>query len=442
MRDFVAMNHHRVRLHFFFFLAAMMIAPPRLRSQSAPRVNGDRVMEHLNAMAAIGKDPGGGYSRVAYSEADRQGREYVMGLMRAAGLTVSIDAAGNLSGRRAGGDSGLPVLVIGSHVDSVPQGGNYDGIVGSLGAIEVAQTLAEGHVALRHPLEVLIFQNEEGGLQGSRAISGELREEDLNQTARSGKTLREGIAFIGGDPNRLAAVRRKSSDIFAYLELHIEQGGSLAAEKIDIGVVEGIVANHRWDVTIEGVANHAGTTPMNQRHDALLAGAKFIEAVNRIVTSIPGRQVGTVGKIQAIPGAYNVVPGKVILGLDMRDLDDARIDMLFGKIREEAQQIGQASGTKFSFQQIVRDRPALTDPRLRQLIGDSAKQLNLTAKLLPSGATHDAQSMARLAPSGMIFIPSVGGLSHAPGEFSRPQDVVNGANVLLRAVVQLDTQKW
>jgi N-carbamoyl-L-amino-acid hydrolase len=334
------------------------------------------------------------------------------------------------------------VLVIGSHVDSVPQGGNYDGIVGSLGAIEVAQTLAEGHVALRHPLEVLIFQNEEGGLQGSRAISGELREEDLNQTARSGKTLREGIAFIGGDPNRLAAVRRKSSDIFAYLELHIEQGGSLAAEKIDIGVVEGIVGNHRWDVTIEGVANHAGTTPMNQRHDALLAGAKFIEAVNRIVTSIPGRQVGTVGKIQAIPGAYNVVPGKVILGLDMRDLDDARIDMLFGKIREEAQQIGQASGTKFSFQQIVSDRPALTDPRLRQLIGDSAKQLNLTAKLLPSGATHDAQSMARLAPSGMIFIPSVGGISHAPGEFSRPQDVVNGANVLLRAVVQLDTQKW
>ncbi len=436
------MNYVKSCFNLILLLFALIIALPTLRSQSSPRVNGDRMMEHLTAMAAIGKDPAGGYSRVAYSEADRQGREYVMGLMRAAGLTVSIDAAGNISGRRAGSDPGLPVLVIGSHVDSVPQGGNYDGVVGSLGAVEVAQALAEGHMALRHPLEVLIFQNEEGGLQGSRAISGELREEDLNQATRSGKTLREGIAFIGGDPTHLTGVRRKAGDIFAYLELHIEQGGTLATEKIDIGVVEGIVGNHRWDVTIEGVANHAGTTPMNQRHDALLAAARFVEAVNRIVTSIPGRQVGTVGKIQAIPGAYNVVPGKVILGLDVRDLDEARIDMLFGKIRDEAEQIAQASGTKFSFQQIVADRPALSDPRLRQLITNSAKQLNLTTKLLASGATHDAQSMARFAPSGMIFIPSIGGISHSPEEFSRPQDVVNGANVLLRTVLRLDSQNW
>jgi beta-ureidopropionase / N-carbamoyl-L-amino-acid hydrolase len=436
------MNYQRQRFKFTLSLAALIFASPELGAQTPARVNGDRVMEHLNAMAAIGKDTGGGYGRVAYTEADRQGREYVMGLMRAAGLTVSIDAAGNISGLRAGADAALPKLVIGSHIDSVPQGGNYDGVVGSLSAVEVAQTLAEGHVALRHPLEVLIFQNEEGGLQGSRAISGELREEDLDQTTRSGKTLREGISFIGGDPKRLSAVRRKRADIFAYLELHIEQGGTLAAEKIDIGVVEGIVGNHRWDVTIEGVANHAGTTPMNQRQDALLAGAKFIEAVNRVVTSLPGRQVGTVGKIQAIPGAYNVIPGKVLLGLDLRDLDEARIDMLFGKLREEAEQIGQPSGTKFSFRQIVSDRPALSDPRLRRLIAESAKQLNLTTKVLPSGATHDAQSMARLAPIGMIFIPSIGGISHAPEEFSRPQDIVNGANVLFRSVLQLDSQNW
>jgi N-carbamoyl-L-amino-acid hydrolase len=152
--------------------------------------------------------------------------------------------------------------------------------------------------------------------------------------------------------------------------------------------------------------------------------------------------VGTVGRIQAIPGAYNVVPGRVMLGLDVRDLDESRIDMLFGRIRDEAEQIGQASGTKFSFQQIVSDRPALSDPRLRQLIADSAKQLNLATKVLPSGATHDAQSMSRLAPSGMIFIPSIGGISHAPEEFSRPPDIVNGANVLLRTVLQLDSQNW
>jgi N-carbamoyl-L-amino-acid hydrolase len=224
--------------------------------------------------------------------------------------------------------------------------------------------------------------------------------------------------------------------------LHIQQGGSLDEEKINIGVVEGIVGNGRWDVTIDGKANHAGTTPMNRRQDALLAAAKFIEAVNRVVTSTPGQQVGTVGRIQALPGAYNVVPGKVILGLDLRDLEQARIDTLFTKIHDEADQIGQSTGTKFSFQQIVADKPALTDSRLRQIITDSAKQLKVTTKLLPSGATQDAQSIARLAPIGMIFVPSVGGISHAPEEFTREQDIVSGVNVLLRSVLQLDAQNW
>jgi N-carbamoyl-L-amino-acid hydrolase len=437
------MNHKVRRFpRAFLLLAAVLTTVPALRSQSGPRVNGDRLIEHLNAMAAIGKDPAGGYARVAYSDADREGREYVMGLLRAIALTPSIDAAGNITARRSGSGQGLSALVIGSHVDSVPQGGNFDGIVGSLGAMEVVQTLEESHVTLRHPLEVLIFQNEEGGLKGSRAISGELHEEELSQATRSGKTLRDAIAFSGGDPAHIADVRRKKGDVFAYLELHIQQGGSLAAEKIDIGVVEGIVGNQRWDVTIEGTANHAGTTPMNQRHDAMLAAAKFIEAVNRVVTSMPGAQVGTVGKLQAFPGAYNVVPGKVVLGLDLRDLDDAKIDSMFAGIRGEADQIGQASGTKFSFEQVVNDVPALTDPRLQRIVAESAKQLRLTTKMLPSGATHDAQSIGRFAPIGMIFVPSIGGISHAPEEFSRPQDVINGANVLLRSVLAVDKQNW
>ncbi len=434
------MNRFRLRFASLVLVAAATPLAPALRAQSGPRLNGERLLQHLNAMAAIGKDPAGGVSRIAYSEADRQGRDYVLGLMRDAGLTVTIDAAGNISGRRAGSDPKLPTLVLGSHIDSVPQGGNFDGIVGSLSAVEIAQTLAENHVTLRHPLEVLIFQNEEGGLSGSRAVSGELREEELSLPTRSGKTLREGITFSGGDPSHLEAARRKPGDIFAYLELHIEQSGSLEAEKINIGVVEGIVGNHRWDVTIDGIANHAGTTPMNQRHDALLAAAKFIEAVNRVVTSLSGRQVATVGRIQVLPGAYNIVPGKVILGLDVRDLEEARIDMLFGKMHDEADQIASASGTKFSFKEIVADLPALTDPRLRQIIADSAKQLNLTTKTLPSGATHDAQSIARLAPIGMIFIPSIGGISHAPEELSHPQDVLNGANVLFLSALQVDSQ--
>jgi len=436
------MNRPPLCVPSLFLVAVAMLASPALRSQSRPTLNSERLLQRLNAMAAIGKDPAGGVSRIAYSEADRQGRDFFRNLMRDAGLTVTVDAAGNISGRRAGSDPQLPTLVLGSHIDSVPQGGNFDGIVGSLSALEIAQTLAESRVTLRHPLEILIFQNEEGGLTGSRAVSGELREEELNLPTRSGKTLREGLAFSGGDPTRLVGMRRKPGDIFAYLELHIEQSGSLEVEKINIGVVEGIVGNHRWDVTIEGIANHAGATPMNQRHDALLAAARFIQAVNRVVTSLPGRQVATVGKIQVLPGAYNIVPGRVILGLDVRDLDETRIEVLFGKMQDEAEQIARASGTKFSFKEIVADLPALTDPRLRQIIADSAKQLNLTTKALPSGATHDAQSIARLAPIGMIFIPSVGGISHAPEEFSQPQDIINGANVLLGSALQLDAQTW
>jgi N-carbamoyl-L-amino-acid hydrolase len=414
---------------------------PRSAPGSVPqlRVNGARIIEHINSLAEFGKNPQGGVSRLAYSEADRQGREYTMGLMRSAKLDVSIDAAGNISGRRAGGDKALlSPLLFGSHIDSVPEGGNYDGVVGSLGAIEVAQTLAENNLTTRHPLEVVIFQNEEGGLIGSRAMNGELTEKELDLVSRSGKTIREGIKFIGGDPAKLFSVRRNRGSIAAYLELHIEQGGILEAEKIDIGVVEGIVGINWWDVTIEGFANHAGTTPMNNRQDALLAAAKFIEAVNRVVTSIPGRQVGTVGRIQALPGAPNVIPGKVILSLELRDLDAAKIQILYKKIRTEAGEIERASKVTFDFREINVNIPAPTDARIRRLVDESAKELGLSTKQMPSGAGHDAQDMAWLAPVGMIFIPSGGGISHSPKEFSRPQDITNGANVLLHALLKLD----
>ena len=422
------MNRRKFNFGLLGAAGALMFRYPLaipINRDSVPqlRVNGARISEHISALAEFGKNPQGGVSRLAYSEADRRGREYVFGLMQQAKLDVSIDAAGNIIGRRAGSDRSLKPLLFGSHVDSVPEGGNYDGVVGSLGAIEVAQTLAENNLTTHHPLEVVIFQNEEGGLIGSRAMNGELTEKELELVSRSGKTIREGIKFIGGDPAKLSSVKRDKGSIAAYLELHIEQGGILEAEKIDIGVVEGIVGINWWDVTIEGFANHAGTTPMNNRQDALLAAAKFIEAVNRVVTSIPGRQVGTVGRIQALPGAPNVIPGKVVLSLELRDLDAAKIQMLFQKIRTEADQIAKASKTTFDFKEINVNIPAPTDARIRSLIDQSAKELGLSTKQMPSGAGHDAQDMARLAPVGMIFIPSVGGISHSPKEFSRPQDI-------------------
>ena len=420
-------------------LAATVVSPRWARLlQADVHVNGDRVNAHLAALAEFGKNPQGGVSRVAYSDADRAARAVVMDWMRAAKLTPTVDYAGNIIGRRAGSDASLKPIVFGSHIDSVPEGGNYDGDVGSTSAIEVAQTLAEHNLTTRHPLEVAIWQNEEGGLYGSRALSGQLVASELKNVSSSGKTIEQGISFLGGDPVKIDQVKRRKGDIAAYFELHIEQGGILDAAKVDIGVVEGIVGIKQWEVIVTGFANHAGTTPMDQRHDALLAAAHFVEMVNRVVRGIPGRQVGTVGRIQAFPGAPNVIPGKVVCTLELRDLDDAKVDSMFAQIQAGAKKIGAENGTQFAYSELHVNSAAPSDPRMRAIIAEAAKGLGLSTRVMPSGAGHDAQAMAQLGPMGMIFVPSVGGISHSPKEFSRPKDIVNGANVLLRSVLAAD----
>jgi N-carbamoyl-L-amino-acid hydrolase len=400
------------------------------------------VNRHLGELSQFGKNPYGGVSRVAYSEFDKQGREWAMKVMREANLSVSIDAAGNIFGRRPGSVAALKPLVFGSHIDSVPDGGNYDGDVGSLSAIEVARTLGINNVVTRHPLEVVIFQNEEGGTVGSRALVGELTADDLLLKSNSGKTIGDGITFLGGDPSKLASVKRANGDVAAYVELHIEQGGTLDREKLDVGIVEGIVGIGQWEVTAEGVANHAGTTAMSDRHDSLLATARYIDMVNRVITGTPGRQVGTVGRVQAFPGAPNVIPGKVVFTLEIRDLDEAKVEALSARVRAEGDAIGKAIGCTFTYSPLHHSRPAVCDDRVKDAIEASARGLGLSTKHLPSGAGHDAQHMARLGPTGMIFVPSVGGISHAPKEFTKPQDVVNGANVLLQTILALDNASW
>ncbi len=419
---------------------ALPNSPVMPSSQPTPaiRLNGKRINDHLAKLATYGANPQGGVSRVAYSEADLQGRAYAIGLMKDAGLDVHIDAAGNIVGTRMGSDSALKPLLIGSHIDSVPMGGNYDGDVGSLSAIEVAQTLAEQKITLRHPLEVILFENEEGGTVGSQTLGRGVDDRELGLVSQSGKTIREGIRTLGGNPEELAAVRRQPGSIAGYVEFHIEQGGVLEREKIDIGVVEGIVGIMHSVVTIEGFANHAGTTPMDQRHDALLSAARFIDTVNQIVTSIPGRQVGTVGWIKAEPGAFNVIPGKVTLGLELRDLDEKKFMGIFERVRSEAEALGKRNQTHFSFSEPVITHPAPTDPGFRTLISKTAAALGFSTRVMPSGAGHDAQEIANLGPVGMIFIPSVGGISHSPKEFSQPQDIENGANVLLQTLLELD----
>jgi N-carbamoyl-L-amino-acid hydrolase len=403
------------------------------------RVNAQRLEQRLAALAEFGKNARGGLDRVAFSDADIQGRKYLISLMNDAGLDVRIDEAGNIIGRWEGHESDRPPIMFGSHSDTVPDGGKYDGALGVLGAIECAQILHEKNIKTKHPLEVVVFTDEEGGLVGSRAMNGTLTTDALEVVSHSKKTVRQGIIDLGGDPEKLGRVARKKGEIRAFLEIHIEQGKILETKDIDIGVVEGIVGISWWNVTIEGFSNHAGTTPMDMRQDALLAASHLIIAVNRVVTSFPGRQVGTVGRIKAEPGAPNVIPGKVVMSLELRDLSGEKIQSIYGAIQKEAQAIAERTDTKITFSSIdAMAIPAPTDTHIRKYIDASAKELGLSTLFMPSGAGHDAQDMAKIAPTGMIFIPSVGGISHSPKEYSRSEDIVNGVNVLLHTILKID----
>ena len=414
-------------------LTCALATPPSIT------VNADRLQQHLTALSQFGANPEGGVSRVAFSDADIAGRAFITQLMQGAGLTVRTDTAGNIIGRREGADSKLPAILLGSHTDSVPSGGNYDGDVGVLGAIEVAQRLQEQHVRLRHPLEVVNFTDEEGGLIGSLAMTGRLKPAALDVISSSGKSIRDGIHAVGGDPDQLDRAQRAPGEIKAYVELHIEQGAILDGSGIDIGVVEGIVGIRQWEVTVQGFANHAGTTPMDRRRDALLSAADFVLAANQVATSLPGRQVATVGRIRAEPGAPNVIPGKVVMSLEIRDLDGAKIQQVFDLIRSRADDIGKARATPIEFSELeVASAPAPTDERMRRIIAQAAAALGLTSRTMPSGAGHDAQDMTHLAPTGMIFVPSAGGISHSPREFTAPKDIAHGANVLLQTVLAID----
>ncbi len=405
------------------------------------RVNQDRLEKSIFKLAEFEKDESGMTSRVAFSDADLAGREYVMGLMKGAGLEVSIDYAGNIIGKRKGKKPNLKTIAFGSHIDMVPDGGNYDGCVGSMAGIEIMTLLQEIGWQTDHPLELIIFSNEEGGVMGSRALAGELGEEALKVKNSTGYTMAEGIDRLGGDSQKLDQVIRKKGELAAFLELHIEQGGILEQENLQIGVVEGIVGINWWDIEVQGFANHAGTTPMNMRQDALLAASEFVIAVNEVTRSFEGHQVGTVGMISAEPGAPNVIPGKVKMSLEIRDLSSEKILSMYEDMRKRADEIAGRHGVKFSFSATdATGKPALTDPHMRDMIEKNARKLGLSTKRMQSGAGHDAQDMALIAPTGMIFVPSKGGISHSPNEFTSAPDMANGANVLLQTILSLDKE--
>lgn len=411
-------------------------------SANAFHVQGDRLRGTLEKLSTFGRNPDGGVTRLGFSAADMAARQYVVGLMRDAGLSVRVDPAGNIFGYRSGTEK-LPVLLFGSHIDSVPHGGNFDGDVGSLGAIEVIRALNDHKVKTRHPLEVVIWTNEEGfhfrvGVFGSSAAAGALDPSVLNRRDDQGLTLADWLKKYGQNPADISKARIAPGSVAAYVELHIEQGAVLDRAKIPIGVVQGIVGIGWWNCVAMGFANHAGTTPMDQRRDALAAASRAVLAVRQAVRAEPGRQVGTVGMMKVEPDAPNIIPGRAEFSVELRDLDAAKVRRIWSDIEKRFAAISKEEDVPIQCTALDFDEPAKADPLVQQTIRDAARSAGLAYLDLPSGAGHDAQNAARFTRMGMIFVPSRNGISHSPLEFTSWSDVTNGAEVLYRTVVSLD----
>ena len=406
------------------------------------KINASRLNSSLKELGSIGDTPEG-MQRIAFSPADVAGREYVISRMRRAGLETKIDTAGNIIGRRAGSAPHLPAIVMGSHTDTVPSGGKYDGALGVLAAVECVQTLADTDSALRHPVEVTIFTNEEGTrfhrwLIGSRAMAGLMEAEDMNAVDNEGVHLSSRMADVGGDLSRIEEAARKPGDLAAYLELHIEQGPTLEQAKTPIGVVTGITGRALFEVEVKGTANHAGTTPMPARHDALVSASKLVLAVERVARELETCRVATVGSIRAHPNAVNVVPGSVSLGLEFRDLSMDALSGAERDLRQAAAAIADSDGVEMEIQRHRFNQSAPITTRMQDLVEEAANRTGLAHVRLPSGAGHDAQAIAAVTDMAMIFVPSVNGISHSPEEYSTPQDCANGAQVLLELLLLAD----
>ena len=403
------------------------------------KVEKDRIIDLFENLKKFGVNENQGNDRVAYSDFEIQARDYISNKLKKTGAKVYTDFAGNLIAHYNPNNSKLKPILFGSHVDAVPNGGHYDGTAGVINAIEVLQTVYSKNISLNHPLEVIVFANEEGGLFGSKALAGKINQQTLDVVTVSGYTNAEGVERLGGNVDRIYEVKRNMGDIHAFLEMHIEQGSNLYSSNTDIGIVEGIVGLKWWDVTVKGFANHAGTTPMNQRQDAMIAASKFVLMVNETVNSYEGSQVGTVGRMSAEPGVPNVIPGIVNLSLELRDLSSKKISMIYNKILENTKIIEQETKTKFSFSPIdATGDPALMDKRIINIISDVSDDLGYTFMLMPSGAGHDAQTMALIAPTAMIFAPSKDGISHSPKEYTSFEMLEKTTNVLLNTILKID----
>ena len=406
------------------------------------RVDLGRLRRDIETVAQFGASPSGGVSRPSFSAADRQVRAWLAEQARQAGLAIRTDGIGNIFLRVPGGH-GAPVWT-GSHLDSVPEGGAFDGALGSLAALEVARRLVEAKVPLRRPVEVVIFADEEGNyhhLCGSTALVRDYPAEQLAALrGRDGDRLVDALAAMGWDPQAATRTAIAPGSVYAFLELHIEQGAVLERQGIPIGVVTGIVGLGGGELVFTGRQDHAGTTPMPYRRDPLRAAADLLLHLPAVTDAVSQHAVATCGIIQVEPAASNVVPGRCRLQLDFRDPQRDRLLALEAAIEAAARQAAARHQVSVEYRRESITDPVELDDRLQRLVATTAAGLGLATLPMPSGAGHDSQNLATLAPTGMIFVPSVAGRSHSPAESTGWEDIGNGANVLLGCVHALATE--
>ncbi len=406
-------------------------------------LNTDRIKNNILALATIIDEDKPGYTRRPFTKWHKQSREWLINEMKNSGLDVSTDVASNLIGKREGENPALPPIMIGSHTDSVVGGGRFDGIIGVLAGIEIARQLDENNIQLAHTLLVVDFTGEEAsefGIStiGSRGMVGNLTEEDLNRTNGDGLVLRDALVSVGGRPEDLATESLQSGDLSLYAELHIEQGPVLEQTNHELGVVTGIVGIQRHKVIVEGQANHAGTTPMNMRFDALTAASEIVLAIEKVANEDYAEQVvGTVGRLFVEPNGANVVPGSVIFEFEVRSLDLKALDQMIEKIQREIAEVEKRRTVSITMNQLSHSDSIIVNEEIVQLIEESCEAVGKTHRL-PSGAGHDGNQLAKIAPVGMIFVPSQEGKSHCAEEWTDFELIAKGVQALRNTIIRFD----
>jgi len=408
-----------------------------------PCIDLDRLSQDIFDLAQIGRDASdNGIYRMAYTQADMEGRAWLQRRIAEAGLETWTDGAANVFGRLEGRNPDLPVLMIGSHTDTVPCGGPLDGALGVLIGLEVLRVMKEKGIVPERSIEVISFSDEEGrfgGMLGSQALIGDLTLQDLFQkTDPEGILLKTHMEEVGLDPRGLLNARRDPEEIFAYLELHIEQGPVLESLQKPVGIVDGIIGLFKVSIHIQGKSNHAGTTPMHMRRDAFQGLSAFADEIPRILAE-DGTEVSraTIGKVELKPNYPHTIPGEAEFTLVVRDPSNEVMHTLEGAFRKVLGATTRQRDLEFTYERISWIEPSSSDPGLVKVLEEQAQKLQYPYEIMSSGAGHDAQFMARVAPTAMIFVPSIGSVSHSPAEWTDLQDIEKGANLMLHTVLEL-----